>query len=142
MIRPRGRHALIVVVLATAVLAYRTLLSRVGRHSDVKVSPSLYRWTLETDSAAFPGSYGFPVFVVHNTMWAFHPQGGWRSNDGRTWSRSGLPSSGPNSGYQRYLELRDAVYGLGTMSGNYLDLQLTSRISRTGGFGRWETVAD
>src|SRR6266487_4135979 len=53
-----------------------------------------YRWSRETDSAAFDGAYNFPVFVVHNEMWAFHPRGPWRSRDGKTWLRSELPPSG------------------------------------------------
>src|SRR5215831_1725430 len=38
-----------------------------------------YQWTREKDTAAFEGSYNFPVFVVRGEMWAFHPRGGWSS---------------------------------------------------------------
>ena len=100
-----------------------------------------YRWSREIDSAAFEGSYNFPVFVVRGEMWAFHPQGKWRSRDGRSWTRTGLPSSGLNTGYQRYVNFNDAVYALGTMRGNYLDLHLTSRVARTRDFEHWETLA-
>src|SRR5438876_163012 len=74
-----------------------------------------YAWLRETDSAGFDGAYNFPVFVVHNEMWAFHPRGHWYSRDGKTWARSSLPRSGLNSGYQKYVLLGDAVYALGTM---------------------------
>src|SRR5207248_3831000 len=102
---------------------------------------SKYTWQRETESAAFDGAYNFPVFVVHGEMWAFHPRGNWYSRDGKTWSRSTLPPSGLNSGYQKYLQFDDAVYALGTMTGNYLDLHLTSRIARTRDFRQWEILA-
>jgi|GEM_PF-520280 len=99
-------------------------------------------WTKVTDSAAFPGAYNFPVFVVRDQMWAFHPKGNWYSVDGRNWIESNLPLSGLISGYQRYIQFNDAVYALGTMTGNYLDMHLTSRIARTADFKHWETIAD
>ena len=100
-----------------------------------------YRWSREIDSAAWEGSYNFPVFVVRNEMWALQARGAWTSRDGRTWVKSQLPASGVNTGYQRYVKLGDAIYGLGTMTGNYLDLHLTSRIMRTRDFKTWETIA-
>src|SRR5205823_4529508 len=97
-----------------------------------------YSWTKVTDKAAFPGSYNFPVFTVRNQMWAFHPQGNWSSTDGRTWTKSELPASGLNSGYQKYVQFNDAVYALGTMEGDYTNLHVGSRIARTIDFKRWE----
>jgi hypothetical protein len=104
-------------------------------------SSGSYTWSRITDRAAFPGSYNFPVFPVGREMWAFHPEGNWSSGDGRTWVRSPLPHAGLNSAYQKYVLLHGAVYALGTMRGNYLDLQLTSRIARTRDFRRWEVLA-
>ena len=92
--------------------------------------------------AGFPGGYNFPVFVVGHSMWAFHGQGHWSSSDGKRWTQSTLPLSGLNSAYQKYVQLGDAVYSLGTMRGNYLSMQLTSRIARTRNFTTWETVAE
>jgi len=124
-------------VAATAL----TLASATPRPTSRTVRAD-YQWSRETDSAAWEGSYNFPVFVVHNEMWAFHPRGAWSSRDGRHWTRSDLPASGLNSGYQRYLQLHDAVYALGTMTGNYLDLHLTSRVSRTRDFKHWDVLAN
>jgi hypothetical protein len=101
-----------------------------------------YVWTPVTTSAAFPGAYNFPVFVIRDQMWAFHPGGHWYSQDGKTWLPSELPLSGLNTGHQRYVAFNDAVYALGTMTGNYLDLHLTSRIARTRDFRRWEVLAE
>ncbi|HVZ49785.1 MAG TPA: hypothetical protein VG916_13450 [Gemmatimonadaceae bacterium] len=100
-----------------------------------------YRWTSVTDSAAFPGSYNFPVFVVGEEMWALHPEGAFRSADGRSWTRTPLPPSGLNPGYQKYVQLNGAIYALGSMTGNYLDLHLTSRIARTRDLRTWEVAA-
>ncbi|MEA3245299.1 MAG: hypothetical protein U9Q74_03990 [Gemmatimonadota bacterium] len=100
-----------------------------------------YAWSVVTDSAAFPGSYNFPVFVVHGEMWALHLEGAWRSTDANRWTRTELPKSGLNSGYQKFVMLGDAVYALGTMTGNYMDLHLTSRIVRTRDLRSWEIVA-
>jgi hypothetical protein len=104
-------------------------------------APAEYTWTRIADSAAFPGAYNFPVFVVGKEMWAFHSEGNWSSTDAKTWVRSSLPKSGLNAGYQKYVLFQGAVYALGTMTGNYLDLHLTSRIARTRDFRTWEVVA-
>lgn len=111
--------------------------------TDTKPAPAAatYAWSTETASAAFDGAYNFPVFVVRGEMWALHPRGAWASHDGRAWTRSPLPPSGLNSGYQKYVAFRDAVYALGTMTGNYQDLHLSSRIARTADLRRWEVVA-
>lgn len=75
-------------------------------------------------------------------MWAFHHEGNWSSTDGRQWTKSELPVSGLNSGYQKYVQFNDAVYGLGTMQGNYTNMRLSSRIVRTIDFKRWEVLAE
>lgn len=104
--------------------------------------PSAYTWTKVSDAAPYRGSYNFPVFVVRGQMWAFiSDAGNWHSADAKTWTRSTLPPSGMNSAYQKYVQFNDAVYSLGTMTGNYLDLHFTSRIMRTTDFARWEVVA-
>ncbi len=105
-------------------------------------SASQYSWAKVADAAAFPGGYNFPVFVMQNEMWAFHPQGNWRSPDGKTWTKSELPLTGLNSAYQKYVQLGDSVYALGAMEGNYLNMRLSSRIMRTKDFKRWEVLAE
>ncbi|MFN2456139.1 MAG: hypothetical protein ABR577_18195 [Pyrinomonadaceae bacterium] len=101
-----------------------------------------HSWTRVTEAAAFPGAYNFPVFNMRGQMWAFHPQGNWYSDDAKTWTKSELPLSGLNSGYQKYVQFKDAVYALGTMEGNYTNMRLHSRIARTTDFKRWETLAE
>ena len=101
-----------------------------------------YRWAQLSAAAPYDGAYNFPVFVVRDQMWAFHPRGHWRSNDGKNWTQTALASSGLNAGYQKYVAFHDAVYALGTMTGNYLDLQLSSKIARTRDLGTWEVVAE
>ncbi len=101
-----------------------------------------YAWTKVIDAAPYRGSYNFPMFVVRGQMWAFMSEAGnWRSEDAKRWTKSVLPPSGLNSAYQKYVQFNNAVYALGTMTGNYLDLRLTSRIMRTTDFARWDVVA-
>jgi hypothetical protein len=101
-----------------------------------------YTWSKVSDGAAFPGAYNFPVFTMRGQMWAFHQQGNWSSIDGRNWTKSELPLTGLNSGYQKYVQFKDAVYALGTMEGDYTNMRLGSRISRTTDFKRWEVLAE
>lgn len=101
-----------------------------------------YSWVKVSDGAAFPGAYNFPVFNMRGQMWAFHHQGNWYSADGRTWTKSELPVSGLNSGYQKYVQFNDAIYALGTMAGNYTNMRLSSRIERTSDFKHWEVLAE
>jgi hypothetical protein len=125
-----------------AIAGFGAHIVRVSSLSPSGGASPAYTWTKVTDSAAFPGAYNFPVFVVHDRMWAFHTRGNWSSADGKTWTRSPLPDAGLNPGYQKYVLFHDAVYALGTMQGNYLDMRLGSRIVRTRDFKTWEVVAE
>jgi len=129
-------------LLVTVVVVALVLAGRIAVPLDVAAfAQTNYQWVAETNAADFDGAYNFPAFVVRGQVWAFHPRGTWSSRDGRAWTRSPLPSSGLNSGYQKYVAFNDAVYALGTMTGNYLDLHLTSRIARTRDLQRWDVVA-
>jgi hypothetical protein len=117
-----------------------------GNHRLPKIlssaAASQFSWTQVSDGAAFLGAYNFPVFTVRQEAWAFHPQGNWSSTDGRAWTRSELPLAGLQTGYQKYVQMGDAVYALGTMEGNYTNMRLSSRIARTSDFKRWEVLAE
>ena len=92
-----------VVLAVTAVTAFAASHPARNPHR----AAADYRWSRETDSAAFDSAYNFPVFTVHDEMWAFHPRGAWYSRDGKSWLRSELSPSGLNSGYQKYLLFGD-----------------------------------
>lgn len=107
------------------------------------ISPALkYSWVRVTNSATFPGAYNFPVFTIHNQMWAFHHEGNWYSTDGRIWTKSELPVAGLNSGAQKYVQFNDAIYALGTMEGNHTEMRVGSRIARTSDFRHWQVLAE
>lgn len=101
---------------------------------------AVYRWSNVTEKAQFPEGYNYPVFVMDGELRAIN-NGGWISKDGRNWTQTDLPESGLNSAYQKFILFNDAVYALGTMTGNYLDMKLTPKISRTRDFKTWEVLA-
>jgi len=68
--------------------------------------------------------------------------GGWISKDGKNWAKTALPESNLNSAYQKYVQFGGAIYALGTMEGNYTNMRLGSRITRTSDFRRWEVLAE
>lgn len=100
-----------------------------------------YTWSEVTSNAGYPKGYNYPVFVMNGEMRALK-DGGWISKDGKNWTNTGLPNIGLNSAYQRFVLFKDAVYALGTMRGNYLNMQLSSKISRSRDFKIWETLAE
>ncbi|MBK7705801.1 MAG: hypothetical protein IPJ30_08455 [Acidobacteria bacterium] len=100
-----------------------------------------YKWQIVTEKADYPKGYNYPVFVIGGKMLALN-NGGWISEDAKTWKKTELPDIGLNSAYQKFVQFNGAVYALGTMTGNYLNFELTSRISRTRDGESWETVAE
>ncbi|MDQ4123465.1 MAG: hypothetical protein M3209_18675 [Acidobacteriota bacterium] len=106
-----------------------------------KPESSVYVWTQVTSDADYPKGYGYPVFVMNGEMRALH-NGGWVSKDGKNWTQTNLPNIGLNSAYQDFVQFKDAIYALGTMQGNYLNMKLSSKISRTRDFKTWETLAE
>lgn len=134
--------ALAVTLIACASVQACTSTASNFSNAAASESKGQYAWSKVSDGAAFPGGYNFPVFTMRGEMWAFHHDGSWSSRDGRTWTKSELPVAGLNSGYQKYVQFRDAVYALGTMEGNYTEMRLGSRIARTADFKRWEVLAE
>jgi len=106
-----------------------------------ELSPDRYSWRKLTNEAGFPGGYNFPLFNFRNTLWVLRSEGNWFSKDGKNWTKSELPPSGLNTGYQQYVQFKDSIYALGGMEGNYLNLKLDSRIMRTSDLKRWEVIA-
>jgi hypothetical protein len=100
-----------------------------------------YTWSNVTPAAGFPQGYNYPVFVMGDRMVAMN-NGSWISKDGRDWSRTELPESGLNSGYQRYVLFNGAIYALGKLDGNYERFSISTRIMRTRDLRTWETVAE
>lgn len=108
-----------------------------------RVEASNYAWNEVTANAAFPQSYGFPVFVVGEKMFAFHQEAIWKSADGANWTKIDLPSIRRDAYATRYVQFNDAVYAFGQNQGNYLDgIKFGSTVRRTTDFKRWETLAE
>lgn len=140
-VRRRVFALLFILLSLTTANACGDRREAAARYSPTATS-TMYVWTEIAERAGFPGAYNFPVFVVRGEMWAFHPEGNWRSNDGgRTWTRTELPLAGLNSAYQKYVQFGDWIYALGAMEGNYTNMRLSSSIRRTRDFKHWETLA-
>jgi hypothetical protein len=99
-----------------------------------------YVWEKVTDAASYPQGYNYPVFVLNGEMLAIN-NGGWISKDGKTWTKTNLRPTGLNSGYQKYVQLNDGVYALGSIRGNYQDFTITTNVLRTRDGKTWETIA-
>lgn len=100
-----------------------------------------YVWNEVTSKAEFPQGYNYPVFLMNGEMLALN-NGGWLSKDGKNWTKTDLPESGLNSGYQRYVHFNGAIYSLGAMQGNYLNFKISTKISRTRDGKTWELVTE
>ena len=102
-----------------------------------------YFWNIVTAKAEFSQSYGFPVFVIKEKIYAFHQEGIWTSTDGVNWVKAELPAIRSEANETRYIQFNNAVYALGQNKGNYLEgIQFGSTIRRTTDFKKWETVAE
>ncbi len=86
-------------------------------------------------------AYNYPVYVWGNKMVALN-NGTWISKDGRTWEKSPLADSGTNSAYLSHVQFKGAIYALGSMTGNYQNFSISTRIRRTRDLESWETVAE
>lgn len=126
---------LVVIILSVSVLS-----CAVNQPVSAKTS---YVWNEVTSQAAFPQSYGFPVFVVNEKMFAFHHEAVWNSADGVNWTKIDLPSIRRDAYETKYIQFNNHVYALGQNQGNYLDgIEFGSTVRRTTDFKRWETLAE
>jgi hypothetical protein len=101
-----------------------------------------YLWTQLTDNAAFQKSYNFQMFNIRDTLWVLHHDGGWYSLNGKDWAKSALTNIIKNNGFLDYVWFKDALYGLGTFTGNIEHYTLTSAIHKTSDMKNWEVLAD
>ena len=101
-----------------------------------------YLWTKITNNAAFQKSYNFQMFNIKDTLWVLHHDGGWYSVNGKDWTKSSLANIIKNNGFLDYVWFKNALYGLGTLTGNIEHYTLTSAIHKTKDMRHWELLAD
>jgi hypothetical protein len=101
-----------------------------------------YIWTRLTDSAAFQKAYNFQMFNIKDTLWVLHHDGGWYSVNGKDWTKSSLTNIIKNNGFLDYIWFNNALYGLGTLTGNIEHYILTSAIYKTTDMRNWELIAN
>ena len=100
-----------------------------------------YSWSNVTAAATYPQGYNYPVYSVGGWMVALN-NGAWISKDGKKWTKTALPDSGLNSGYQKYVHFNGAIYSLGSMTGSYERFVVSTKILRTKDLNSWETLAE
>ena len=103
--------------------------------------PAAYTWTNITNAAGYPQGYNYPVYVFGDKLLALN-NGAWVSTDAKNWKKTGLPESGLNSAYQKFVHFNGAVYSLGKLDGNYERFSIDTKILRTTDLEEWETVAE
>lgn len=104
-------------------------------------SDTRYVWTRLTDNAAFQKAYNFQMFNIRDTLWVLHHDGGWYSVNGKDWTKSSLANIIKNNGFLDYIWFNNALYGLGTLTGNIEHYTLTSAIYKTTDMKNWELIA-
>lgn len=100
-----------------------------------------YRWIKATSEAAFSKSYNFQLFSHNDLLWAFHPDGNYYSNNGKDWTRSGLPNSIQNLAFLDYVQFNNSILGLGHFEGNSERYTLRTSITQTSDMRSWNTLA-
>jgi hypothetical protein len=106
------------------------------------VSDTGYIWTRLTDNAAFQKAYNFQMFNIRDTLWVLHHDGGWYSVNGKDWTKSSLTNIIKNNGFLDYIWFKNALYGLGTLTGNIEHYTLTSTIYKTTDMKNWELIVN
>jgi hypothetical protein len=101
-----------------------------------------YVWTQLTDNAAFQKAYNFQMFNIRDTLWVLHHDGGWYSVNGKDWTKSLLTNIIGNNGFLDYVWFNNALYGLGTFTGNIEHYNLTSAVHKNTDMKNWELVAE
>lgn len=128
-------------ILATLMTTFFLSLAAIAcTKSEVETAD--YVWQEIAAKAEFPQSYNYPVYVLKDGSLLALNQGGWRSNDGKSWTKTSLTESGLNPAYQKFVQFKGAIYALGAMSGNYEKFTIDTKILRTTDGKSWETVAE
>lgn len=104
-------------------------------------SDTAYKWTKLSDSADWKKNYNFQMFSIKDSLWTFHPDGIWKSGDGKNWIKTELINSIYNLAFLDYIFFNNAVYGLGFLKGNIEEFYFKSEIYKTTNFKNWETVS-
>ena len=128
--------------LSLGLLLALTCLTATCQAPRTRSAGQRYEWTRLTESAEFPKSYNFRVFVANGKMYAFHGDGTWISSDGRSWTKISLPALRPDAYTTQYVQFRDSIYALGNNRGNYERMTFASSVRRTRDYRTWESVAD
>ncbi len=101
-----------------------------------------YVWKKLLDSAAWKKNYNFQLFSIHDTLWAFHPDGNWFSSDGSQWTKSPLPNAINNLAFLDYVYFKGAMYGLGHLKGNIETFAFRPTVYKTTDYQHWDSLSE
>ncbi len=135
------KPTLFVALAATVAVASFTFESKNEENACSQNIPG-YQWTKLTDNATFSKSYNFQLLTHQDQLWAFHPDGGYYSSNGKDWTKSPLPNSINNLAFLDYVPFGNTVLGLGHFEGNIDNYQLRTAITQTTDFTTWTTIAE
>lgn len=100
-----------------------------------------YIWKKVTNQAAFAKSYNFQLFNIQDKLWAFHPKGNYFSVNGKDWTKSKLTNSIHNLAFLDYVQLNDAILGLGHFEGNIESYSFKPTIFKTTDRENWAVLS-
>jgi len=101
-----------------------------------------YKWTKIMDSAAWKKSYNFQMLNVRDTLWIFHHDGNWYSDDGVSWTKSTLTNSISNLAFLDYVLFKGTVLGLGHFEGNIEQFTFKQEIYASTNLKQWDTISE
>jgi hypothetical protein len=107
----------------------------------VVADTSKYVWTKLLDSAAWKKSYNFQLFTHKDTLWVFHHDGTWYSENGTTWKKSQLTNTIFNHAFLDYVQFQESILGLGHFEGNIEQYNFKPEIYQTTDYKNWITVS-
>lgn len=100
-----------------------------------------YEWKQLVTNAPWAKSYNFQLFSLRDTLWVFHPDGTWFSDNGVRWSKSRLGNAISNLAFLDYVPFGRGITGLGHFEGNIEKYRWQNTIYNTTDMRTWTVSA-
>ncbi len=130
------------ILLLILGLACSGRMSPAGSGASAPKPETAYAWSQLLDSAPWSKSYNFQLFSHRDTLWAFHSEGAWFSEDGTEWTKSTLPNAIRNYAFLDYVQFNQSILGLGHFEGNIEKYNFQPAVYRTTDLKQWQTLTE